>query len=225
MTPLFERALGNQFTRLHPELRRRFGFTSDDGVAAWAHGEMDEIWISSRCYQPFLRFGQLRHVLVPEAGRKVPFTIENYAYRDELGRETLTFNRTFHFRRRRFFDATMIWSERTGRIVDYLGTHQHLAVDLDCAVDARGGLVITSSAQRFYAGPFGFTFPRFVTGTALLCEWFDEESGCFRIEVTVSNLLFGNICGYRGSFVQEWLSCPRGFVPGPCQPVQTERRE
>lgn len=55
--------------------------------------------------------------------------IENYAYRDPPGRETVTWLRTFRTRRRRRFDAYMIYSARRGRVVDYLGTHQHLAVD------------------------------------------------------------------------------------------------
>lgn len=36
--------------------------------------------------------------------------------------------------------------------MDYLGTHQHLAVDLDLSVDDTGALILTSDAQRFYEG-------------------------------------------------------------------------
>jgi hypothetical protein len=76
----------------------------------------------------------------------VPFTIENYAYRDPLGRETVTWVRTFETTKRRRFDAYMIWSEQRGRIVDYLGTHQHLAVDLGC---------IGSGERRLAAAEWG----------------------------------------------------------------------
>src|SRR5262245_61154801 len=79
---------------------------------------------------------------------EVPFTIENYAYRDSFGRETVTWVRTFKVRQERRFDATMIFSEQRGRIV-YLGSHQHLAVDIDLTVDANGGLRLRSGAQRF----------------------------------------------------------------------------
>ena len=48
----------------------------------------------------------------------VPFTIENYAYRDRLGRETVTWVRTFETTKRRRFDANMIWSEGRQCIVD-----------------------------------------------------------------------------------------------------------
>ncbi len=50
--------------------------------------------------------------------------IENHAYVDRFGRETVTFNRTFELpQRRRRFVATMVHSERRGGVVDYLGTH------------------------------------------------------------------------------------------------------
>ena len=46
----------------------------------------------------------------------------------------------------------MIYSEARGCIVDYLGSHEHLAVDIDLSVDEEGGLRLRSGAQRFYEG-------------------------------------------------------------------------
>ncbi|MCU1443829.1 MAG: hypothetical protein JWQ59_1979, partial [Cryobacterium sp.] len=47
-------------------------------------------------------------------------------------------------RRASRFDATMIHDN--GRVLDYLGTHQHLAVDLDLSVTAEGSLHLKSGA-------------------------------------------------------------------------------
>jgi hypothetical protein len=65
----------------------------------------------------------------------------------------------------------MIYAESRARIVDYLGTHQHLAVDLELSVDERGGMRIRSGEQRFYEGPVAFTFPLLFSGVATVCEW------------------------------------------------------
>ena len=46
----------------------------------------------------------------------------------------------------------MIYSDARRRIVDYLGSHEHLAVDIELAVDEEGGLRLRSGAQRFYEG-------------------------------------------------------------------------
>lgn len=104
--------------------------------------------------------------MFPESGRNLPFQIRNYAFVDSLGRETVTWIRTFQTKRKRRFDAYMIYSEQRGQIVDYLGTHQHLAVDIDLKVAPNGGIALRSAAQRFYEGPVGFSFPMLFSGVA-----------------------------------------------------------
>jgi hypothetical protein len=141
----------------------------------------------------------------------VPFTIENYAYVDRFGRETVTWARRFAVGpgRMRKFDATMVYSEERGRIVDYLGSHQHLAVDIDLAVDpVTGGLRLRSGAQRFYERRVASTFPMLASGYADVHEWWDEDTARHRIDVHVSNPRFGRLFGYRGSFDVEERPTP-----------------
>lgn len=126
--------------------------------------------------------------------------------------------------RTRRFDAYMIYSAGRQKIVDYLGTHQHLAVDLDLAVSECGGLRLRSGEQRFYEGPIAFRFPMLFSGIADVHEWYDDERGCFRIEVVVSNHWWGRLFGYRGSFQAEWVSMET-VPPTAYRPRRTERRE
>lgn len=224
MTSIYQRALGADFARLHPRIQERFGLTSAGGRASRGRGVMEEVWRGRFYTLPFLVVGTWRNIMFPERGRDVPFEIENYAYRDSLGRETVTWLRTFHTRRRRRFDAYMIYSEERGRIVDYLGTHQHLAVDIDLSVDERGGLRLRSGEQRFYEGPISFRFPMALSGVAEVCEWFDDASGRYRIEVAVSNRRWGPLFGYRGAFDCEWIATPDG-PPASALPRREERRE
>ncbi len=222
MTSIFERALGADYARLHPELQRRFGFSSEDGRSCVGTGVMDQIWRGSAFTVPFLWLGTARHILFPETGTRVPFMIENYAYRDGFGRETLTFVRTFEVRprRRRRFDATMVYSPHRRRIVDFLGTHQHMAVDLDVMVDDQGGLHIHSDLQRFCAGSLRLRFPTALSGEADLHEWYDDEGGRFRINVTVSNRRFGRIFGYHGSFTVDYVDTGRAPIPAAAKPLR-----
>ena len=59
--------------------------------------------------------------MFPERGKNVPFSIENYAFLDEFGRETVSWIRKFQTTTPRRFDAYMIYSDERGKIVDYLG--------------------------------------------------------------------------------------------------------
>lgn len=222
MTSIYQRALGLDFSHLHPRIQERFSLHSQTGYAFRGTGIMESVWHGPAYTLPFLYLGTWRSIMFPEKGTGVPFTIENYAYLDPIGRETVTWIRTFHARRTRRFDAYMIWSEQRRCIVDYLGTHQHLAVDLEMTVAENGGIKIRSAEQRFYEGSLRFRFPLFFSGVADVCEWFDDGAQCFRIEVSVSNPRWGKLFGYRGSFQSERVD---PTLPGTLRPRRVEGRE
>ncbi|MEQ8211689.1 MAG: DUF4166 domain-containing protein [Lacipirellulaceae bacterium] len=225
MTSIYQEVLGSDFERLHPQIQKRFGFSSADGIASIGTGIMDEVWHGRFYTLPFLYVGTWRRIMFPERGKNIPFTIRNYAYRDSFGRETVTWVRDFETKKPRRFDATMIYSQQRGKVVDYLGTHQHLAVDIDLSVDERGGLRLRSGEQRFYEGPIAFRFPMLFSGIANVCEWYDDELGKFCIDVHVSNKTWGPLFGYRGTFDVEWLSVEPDDVPEAVKPVREEQRE
>lgn len=226
MTSIYERVLGPEFRKLHPMVQKRFGFSTDDGIASIGRGVMEKLWLGRFYTIPFLYLGSWRNIMFPESGENVPFTIENYAYRDSFGRETVTWVRTFDFGdHRRRFDATMIRSEKRAKIIDYMGTHQHLAVDIDLSVARNGGIRLAGRAQRFYEGPIAFRFPMFFSGIADVCEWYSDAERRFRIEVVVHNRTWGPLFGYSGWFDAEFRATQPGEVPKGLKPVREERRE
>jgi hypothetical protein len=226
MTSIYQRALGSDYERLHPKLQWRFGFSSADRVAQIGTGVMDSVWRGRAFTLPFLLVGSTRRVLFPSRGSDIPFQLLNYAYIDSFGRETITWARRFKMpHRHRSFDATMIFSESRGRIVDYLGTHQHLAVDIDCWVDDTGAMCLRSGEQRFYEGPIGFRFPLVLSGVASVRESWEESTERFGIDVSVHNKMFGPLFGYRGTFTVIQRPCEPEEVPLDVKPVREEKRE
>jgi hypothetical protein len=226
VTSIYQEVLGEDFARLHPKMQWRFGFASGDGTCQIGTGIMETVWRGPWWTLPFLMLGSTRRVLFPSRGRHVPFTISNYAYVDDFGRETVTWSRRFKMKRRiRAFDATMIRSTSRGVIIDYLGTHQHLAVDIACSVDDRGAMCIETGEQRFYEGPIAFRFPALLTGQSVVREWWDETEGRFKIDVNVSNRFFGPLFGYRGTFDVVERPCSPSDVPLDVKPVREEQRE
>jgi len=222
MTSIFESALGDDFVRLSPMMQKRFGVGLESGYACVGTGVMSRIRRGPWWVVPFLYIGKLRNILIPDVGENVPFTIGNYPYRDPFGRETITFVREYRVRRRPSrFDATMILSN--GRVLDYLGTHQHLAVELDLSVGEDGSLQLASNAQRFYEGRFvGFNFPMLFSGRAHVHERFDEAAGTYRITMEVHNKVLGFLFGYEGEFTCEFP--PATDAPWRLKPVRHERR-
>ncbi|CAM5314274.1 hypothetical protein STANM309S_02277 [Streptomyces tanashiensis] len=194
MTSIFRTAMGDaEFERLHPELQRRFSLVGlASGEMCVGRGVMDRIWHGRAFVKPFLALGGLRNILLPRTGSDVPFTIENVPYLDSYGRETVTFVRTFALPGGpRRFDATMVHSPERDCVLDYLGTHQHLASDLHPTAQPDGSLLITSGEHRFREGPVDVRVPDLVAGRAEVRESFDERTGRFRIDVRVVNRRFG----------------------------------
>ena len=224
MKSIYEIALGSDFQRLHPQIQRRFGLTSESGIASIGTGIMAEVWHGAPYTLPFLYVGAWRRIMFPERGCNIPFTIENYAFVDDLGRETVTWIRTFEMSKRRRFDAYMIYSQERGKIVDYMGSHEHLAVDLNLSVDARGGLKIQSDAQRFYEGMIAFPFPLLFSGIADVCEWYDDATNKFCIDVNVHNRAWGPLFGYHGAFDVEWRAITPNAIPVELRPIRIEAR-
>jgi len=172
---------------------------------------------------PFLAIGATRHCLFPEAGSDVEFTIENFAFVDGHGRETLTWTRRFFLVRERCFDEYLIYSEARKCLVLYAGTHQHIAVDLSVSVGEGGSLVFETGAQRLYEWKRGIPFPLLLSGKAHVCESYDESIGRFQVDVDIRNRLVGHIFGYTGSFDLQEVECPT--VPERALPKRTELRE
>ena len=221
MTSIFAQAMGADFARLHPMLQRRFGVGLDAGYGCIGTGTMTSIRRGPWWVLPFLHLGRVRNILIPDVGANVPFTIRNYPYTDPFGRETITFAREYRIRRRPSrFDATMVL--RDGRVVDYLGTHQHLAVDLDLRVTDEGWLRLTSHGQRFYEGPVGFRFPLLLSGEATLLESYDDDAEVYRVHLEVRNRVLGFLFGYTGEFRCEFV--PATDAPDELKPRRHERR-
>jgi len=225
MPSIYQRALGEDFKRLHPELQQLFGFSSEDNLACIGNGVMEAVEPGPLHVWPFLWLGSVRRIMFPQRGANVPFTVHNYAYRDGFGRETLTWWRTFHMPEARHFDEAMIFSEKRRRIVVYAGSHQHLAVELHPSVDGDGSMRMRTGAQRLYEWPIGIRFPRLFSADGDIRVWHDNQRGDFGIHVDVRNRYFGRAFHYRGRFKTEWKPCASHEVPAEAKPKREERRE
>ena len=223
MPSITQLALGDEFGRLHPKLQKQYAITSESELSCTGKGTMSEVTRGAFYVLPFLRIGARRFVLFPESGTDVPFTIENYAFKDDAGRETLTWTRTFRFPKERRFDEYLVYNEKRKALIVYAGSHQHLAVDLKLTVDEGGALCFETGAQRVYESWLALRFPMFLSGTATVRESYNDELERYEISVTISSRIFGHIFGYSGWFTLDQVPCAE--VPRSALPKRTEIRD
>ena len=218
MTSIFQRALGAEFDRLHPLLQRRFGMSAGSGIAQLGHGVMTSMTRSPLAAIPVRALGSRRRVELPGDGVQVAFDLANYAYIDGFGRETFAYSRRFRVAGGvRRFDDTMIYSERRGTIVNYLGSHQDLAAELRLTVTDEGWLQMTGGAQRLYLGSLGIRLPRALAARAEVLETVDVDADRFTISVDVDSAA-GRLFGYRGWFVMTETPVERDGFPKDALP-------
>lgn len=223
---IVQRALGQDFERLHPRIREQYGISSGSNSAFVGSGTMDEIWHGRWYVVFFLYIGSLRRILFPETGRDVPFEIRNHAYLDCFSRETVTWKRTFWFpNKTREFDEFFVFSESRKTPIVYAGSHQHLSVDLKFAVENDGSLIVTTGSQRLFIGPMTIPFPRLFSGDACVKESYNDVLNRFEVDVSIKNRIWGDILGYRGSFLLERIECRRNQIPDGIVPVRENQRE
>ncbi len=224
MASIIEKALGSEFSKLHPQIQARYVFSSSDSQCAVGIGTMDKIWSGSRLYWPFLAIGSLRNIMSPELGENIPFRIESWAYKDSLGRETLSLNRIFEFPKPRLFDEYVVEAADSPHLLIYVGSHQHLAVELFVSVSNRGGLNLRSGRQRMFTRFGSVRFPLLLSAEASIHEFYDDVTRRFRIEAKVCNRLLGDVFCATGSFSNSIESVPPDGVPKRVRAIVEQSR-
>jgi hypothetical protein len=194
-------ALGALFDELDPATQRRFGIRATDDRAHFGVGTMTTMRVgrwATRLLRPWNRHA----IGIDASGTNVPFTITNFGFIDEHGREGMTVSRRFSVGDRIVsFDATMLQGGN-GEVIDQLGSDQSVVAYLHAAVDQHTKGIRLTSTRLALVARSGQTIriPTVLAGTATVHEWWDSSTHCFRISVSVRHPLFGEVFGYDGNF-------------------------
>ncbi|SFK40397.1 protein of unknown function [Halobacillus dabanensis] len=208
MKSIYHRALGEQFHRLHPEMQKKYGLTSKQNLMVLGQGRMTEIRGTNPFIRPLLQIGVKDYLIFAERGKDVPFTLENYVYADEQGRETVSWIRRFFFPYAiRGFDAAMRYDEERKCIVDDLGKSGFVQTELDLHVTAQGGLYMESKAVNVDG------ILSMITPKTSVYEHYDEVEGAFRVHVHAEHPLLGTLLMYEGMVHTEFLPMTYKNIP------------
>lgn len=217
-------AMGAAFDDLHPKVQWRFGLSSGDGLSQAGVGVMEEMTHSALVPPPVLWLGRRRGLFPAGKARDVPFTVANYAYVDDLGRETLAFVRRFAFvGNAQGMNSVMVTPARPadGFALDYLGFHSDMIVHTECTVDADGGVVLESGPPSVG----GVRIPQLASALTSAREWWDEDEQRHRISIDVTSPVLGTLFHYHGWFTAEAQTCAASDIPDDAKPSRVVERE
>ncbi len=225
MTSIVRNVMGASFENLHPKVQWRFGLSSEDGRAQMGVGVMEEMTHSALVPPPILWLGGRRGLFPAGKGRDVPFTVANYAYVDDIGRETLSFVRRFSFvSKPQGMNSVMVTPARTKQAefaLDYLGYRSDMIVETRCSAEPDGGLLLESGTPKV----LGVRIPQLASAVTTAREWWDEDEQRHRIRIDVTSPVLGNLFHYRGWFTAEERPCAASDIPKDAKPTKLVERE
>jgi len=225
---VYQRVLGDEFTKLDPELQRYFGMPD-----AATHGEGTGVFevagSAHRWLWPLFRLFAGEQILFPEYGRDVPFEVVNLP-----DGEVLRATRVFHFpaqaskterpvktrQHGRTRDRVIVDEMRVvdGVLHDFLGKRNRLEVALRLSV-ADGALAMVSTGAwlwfgaRLWFGSRRLRLPSLLSARVVLTE--QREDDHQRVSVSLRHPLLGEVFVYRGTFVYRWVNDGRPAEAGP----------
>ncbi|QHK19636.1 DUF4166 domain-containing protein [Pseudarthrobacter psychrotolerans] len=233
--PIYQRALGEDFARLQPELQEYFSLAPGSGHYGVGEGVFDVVGCRQAWLRPLLKLTSGEDAFFPDYGEGIPFRIENHAHQDPFGRPSLTARREIRFpgHRRIFQDTTsLVDSDGGPRLVDYLGRFRRMVTDLKLSVTDEGRLRGVSEDSRLFLGPLRLPLPAMVDAKAYAEQWWDGAAGKHgkhRIQVKVIQPQIGLVLVYAGSFdyrLRPYIGgrSAQSFLPRYAQPDRWESR-
>lgn len=194
---VYQRALGDAFSALDPQLQKYFG-PIPHGWVGRGSGVYSVAGSRQRWLRPVFAWMAWRHILFPEHGENVPFTITNTPSAD--GR--LSAERTFQFpHRTRVMQDTMTIVD--GQLHDRLGKRRGLEVAIRLSV-VSGGLRMTSTQLALRVGPVRIPLPP--VATMNLDERTDSSDPTRqRVDVRIAAPILGEVFRYTGTFTYQHL--------------------
>jgi len=234
-TPIYQLALGSDFTRLQPELQEYFSLAPGSGRFGVGVGTFDVVGCPQPWLRPLLRLAGPEQAFFPEYGGGVPFRIENHAHVDPFGRPSLTARREIFFPGiTRIFHDTTSFVDKAGRrgLVDYLGRYRRLATDLNLSVTDEGRLRGVSEVSRLFLGPLRLLLPGGLDAKAYAEQWWEPQEngpGRHRIQVKVIQPQLGVVLVYAGHFdyrLEPYAGGTPGlgYLPDHARPDRWEER-
>lgn len=223
---VYKRQMGSDYEKLHPQIQKRFDFSTSNNIAFIGRGVMEKIWTGNKLAVFVLKILSKNNILFPKKGENIYYEIHNYPYKDQLNREVHSLNRVFYFpNEEQRFDGTALFSERKNQIIEYLGLDHRMVFEMRLSAEDDGAIRFTSGKQYVYFLGLQLPIPSIVRGDIELLEWYDDTKGKFYLDLKVKSKIFGPLFGFNGWFEGEYIDFTGKQVPEKFKPVRFENRE
>lgn len=167
-------------------------------------GHMESVWYRPRWLAPLFKLLGRMGILVPRIGRNVPVTLEVLPGFTSSGVPFHQWNRTLSFEEPVYFDTTIVWDEKLGKVADLVGPRGILYMVWKAEFHPPRRFTLDTDACAFRLRNRLFWLPRWLSRLLLGEVRFVQEAeinheDTVHIDLLVTHPLFGAIFGYTGT--------------------------
>lgn len=212
LSPFFP-ILGGRAEDLPEVLRDQYLVGPEDSYRVVLEGTMDRIWHRPFWLWPFLRLLATFDILFPEQGNNIEASMIVEGQHGRQGGGAQTWRRTFHFRRPRKFNATMMFDQRLARVVERLGPFGVLEIVWNVTFEPPATIRIKTEGIRLGMGKRRIVLPRWATVEIWASETALGQQGnmgeqdlpgiqrdMIAVDLLVRQPWLGEIFGFAGHF-------------------------
>lgn len=222
----YKQQMGDEYLKLHPQIQKRFDFSTENTIAFIGKGVMDKIWTGNKLTVFLLKLLSKSNILFPTTGKNIEYEIHNYPYKDSFGREVHSMNRVFYFPdKTQRFDGTALFSVQNNQIVEYLGLDQKIMFKMGLSAEKNGAIKFISETQYIFILGKKIQIPSALRGNIELLEWYDDSEQKFYLDLKVTTKLIGPLFGFNGWFIGEYLNCKNKVLPKKFTPTFEQKSE
>ena len=193
----FERDL--EFKNIPEVFRQQYLYSVDDPYTIIFEGEADRVWHKPRWLTPFFWFLTWFQIFFPETGENIPTQLHIIGGRDSLRQPFHKWNRTFHFKRDRYFNAVMAYDEKVKAVIEKMGPFGFLQIFWKIEFFHPNRLTISSVKCCMDFRIFRLFLPLFLYPTVIASETALADNEIY-LELVASHPWLGDIFGYSGTF-------------------------
>jgi len=205
-TPLEKVFQGFETDNIPFPFKEQFLATPDRPYDVVLEGVMHEIWHRPAWLGPLFKYLGKLGVLVPQAGKNIPTTLEVVPGVDTKGRPYHEWNRTFSFPRPIKFNTTVVFDEKWEDIADQVGPGKRLHMVWAGRYHPPGTFTLNTISNGLRLFGRVWYLPRWLWNTLLGRVDFvqtahPERENQVDVDLRIIHPWLGEVFGYRGTFI------------------------
>jgi len=193
----FEQDLGSK--DLPEVFRQQYLYSVDEPYTVIFEGDADRVWHKPQWLTPFFWILTWFQIFFPETGEKIPTQLHIIGGRDSLNKPFHKWNRTFRFKRDRYFNAVMTYDDGMGAVIEKMGLFGIIQIFWKMEFLAPNRLTISSMKCCMDFGIIRMFLPIFLYPSVMVKETAVANNEIY-LELVASHPWLGDIFGYSGTF-------------------------